>query len=196
MVEATKPAATPGAAVGEAAEQARPAGWGKLLRGLATLLVVGLVGLLAWGVVKSNAGQRQKGPAPDFTITTFDGQTLSLSQFRGKVVVINFWASWCIPCRQEANYFESTWRAYKDRGVVFIGLNWVDTNKEALAFLDEFDITYYNGVDVGQKIAQAYRMQGIPETFFVDKAGSLQGVQIGVFQPGQLEEKIEALLAQ
>ncbi len=192
MVEATKASV----AAGDAPPQAQPAGWGRVLRWTATLLVLALIGLLGWGVMKGNSGPRQKGPAPDFSLTTFDGQTIALSQFRGQVVVINFWASWCIPCRQEANELEATWRKYRQRGVVFIGLNWVDTNKEALAFLDEFDITYYNGVDLGTKIAQAYRMQGIPETFFVDKAGNLQGMQIGVFQPGQLDQKIEELLGQ
>ena len=78
--------------------------------------------------------------------------------------------------------------------MVFIGVNWVDTNKEALAFLDEYGITYYNGVDLGTKIAQAYRLQGIPETFFVDKTGTLRGVHIGAFQPPQLDEKIQELL--
>ena len=192
MIEATEG----GVAAVDSDAQSRPAGWSRVLRWAATLFVLGLIALLGWGIVKGNSSQRQSGPAPDFTLQTFDSQTISLSQFRGQVVVINFWASWCIPCRQEANYLETTWRNYRGRGVVFIGLNWVDTNKTALAFLDEFHITYLNGVDRGQKIAQAYRMQGIPETFFVDKAGSLQGVQIGVFQPGQLEQKLDTLLSQ
>ena len=175
-------------------EAHRPLLLSKILRWAATLLVLGLIALLGWGVFKGNSGPRKSGLAPDFTLQTFDGQTLTLSQFRGRVVVVNFWASWCIPCREEANALETTWRRYRDRGVVFIGVNWVDTNKEALAFLDKYGITYYNGVDLGMKIAQAYRIQGIPETFFVDKSGNLQGMQIGVFQPGQLDEKIEALL--
>ncbi len=190
MVEATEASV----AAGEGPTQAHVAGWGRVLRWAATLLVLGLIALLGWGVIKGNSGPRKSGLAPDFTLQTFDGQTITLSRLRGQVVVINFWASWCIPCRQEANYLESTWRNYRDRGVIFIGLNWVDTNKAALAFLDEFDITYYNGADLGQKIAQAYRMQGIPETFFVDKSGNLQGMQVGVFQPGQLEERLETLL--
>ncbi len=196
MVEANPAAsaATGAEALGEAAH--RPHLLNQLLRWLATLLVLGLIALLGWGVIKGNSGPRKSGLAPDFTLQNFDGQTLTLSQFRGQVVVINFWASWCIPCRQEARALEATWRRYRARGVVFIGVNWVDTNKEALTFLDQYDITYYNGVDLGTKIAQAYRIQGIPETFFVDKSGNLQGMQIGVFQPGQLDEKIEALLSQ
>jgi cytochrome c biogenesis protein CcmG/thiol:disulfide interchange protein DsbE len=185
------------AVAGEAATRpmpAQPTGWGRLLRWAAVLLVVGLIALLGWGLVQGNSGPRQAGPAPDFSLQTFEGQTITLSQFQGQVVVINFWASWCIPCREEARYLESTWRNYQDQGVVFIGVNWVDTNKEALAFLDEYGITYYNGVDLGTKIAQAYRLQGIPETFFVDKTGTLRGVHIGAFQPPQLDEKIQELL--
>lgn len=194
MVEAKQAAS---AVVGTEAAmpvEAQPKLWGRLLRGAAVLLVVGLIALLGWGVVKGNSGPRQKGPAPDFTLQTFDGQTITLSQFRGQVVVINFWASWCVPCREEAKYLETTWRKYRDQGVVFIGVNWVDTNKEALSFIDEYDITYYNGVDLGTKIAQAYRLQGIPETFFVDRTGQLRGMQIGAFLPPLLDEKIEALL--
>ena len=110
--------------------------------------------------------------------------------------MINFWASWCPPCREEAPYLESTWRKYKDRGVVFIGVDYADTRKEALAYIEEFDITYPNGPDIGTRISQAYRIRGVPETFFVDKRGQLRGVHIGPLRPPQLEEKIEELLAE
>ena len=134
--------------------------------------------------------------APDFTLTTFDGQVIRLRDLRGKVVVINFWASWCVTCREEAPYLEATWRAYKDRGVVFIGVDYVDTEPKALAYIEEFDITYPNGPDVGTRIAQAYNIQGVPETFFVAKDGTLRGVHLGPLRPPQLEEKLEELLAE
>ncbi len=156
--------------------------------------VLGLIALLGWGVVKANTGPRQSGLAPDFTLTGFDGRTVTLSGLRGQVVIINFWASWCPPCREEAAYLEQTWRKYQGKGVVFIGVDWVDTEKEALAYIDEFDITYVNGPDLGTRIAQAYRIQGVPETFFVDKAGKLRSVQIGPLQAPELDNKIEELL--
>ena len=89
------------------------------------------------------------------------------------MVIVNFWASWCPPCREEAAYLEQTWRKYKDRGVVFIGMDYVDTEKEALAYI-----------------------QGVPETFFVAKNGELRGVHIGPLKAPQLDEKIEELLAE
>jgi len=161
---------------------------------IAFALVILLLGLLAFGLVKANTGPREKGMAPDFTITGFDGRTAKLSELHGQVVIVNFWASWCPPCRDEAAYLEQTWRKYQDQGVVFIGVDWVDTNKEALAYIKEFDITYINGPDTGTRIADAYRIKGVPETFFVAKNGELRGVKIGPLQSPELDEKIEELL--
>lgn len=192
----------PGCTVSENRSTARhwsaPFHWlGRGGRLLAYILVLTLLGLLGWGLVQANAGPRSSGLAPDFTLTGYDGRTVTLSQLRGQVVVINFWASWCPPCREEAAYLEATWRKYKDKGVVFIGVDWVDTEKEALAYIKEFDITYINGPDVGTRISQAYRIQGVPETFFVAKDGTLRPpVQIGPFYPPKLDERIEALLAE
>lgn len=134
--------------------------------------------------------------APDFSLTGFDGREVTLSELRGQVVVVNFWASWCQPCRQEAAYLENTWRKYKDQGVVFIGVDYVDTEKEALAYIEEFDITYLNGPDLQTRISQAYNIQGVPETFFIAKNGELSGVHIGPLVPPQLDDKIEELLAE
>jgi len=177
--------------------------WGRVARWAAVLLVVGLIALLGWGVVQAATGPRDSGMAPDFTLTGFDGRTVTLSQLRGgtayapsvgQVVIINFWASWCPPCREEAAYLERTWRKYEGKGVVFIGVDWVDTEKEALAYIKEFDITYLNGPDIGTRIAQAYRIQGVPETFYVDKTGRLRGVHIGPLYPPELDNRIDELL--
>src|SRR3990172_692591 len=129
---------------------------------LAFSVVLALLGLLGWGLIQSQKGPVENGPAPDFTLTDFDGRTVTLSELRGQVVIVNFWASWCPPCREEAAYLEETWRKYEGKGVVFIGVDWVDTEKEALAYIDEFDITYLNGPDIGTRAAQAYNIQGVP----------------------------------
>lgn len=163
---------------------------------LAFSLVLALLGLVGWGLKKAQGGPLQSGMAPDFSLTGFDGREVTLSELRGQVVVVNFWASWCQPCRQEAAYLENTWRKYKDQGVVFIGVDYVDTEKEALAYIEEFDITYLNGPDLQTRISQAYNIQGVPETFFVAKNGELRGMHIGPLIPPQLDEKIEELLAE
>lgn len=159
-------------------------------------LVAALLGFLGWGLYKSSSGPRSSGLAPDFTIQSYDGQTVTLSELRGKVVIVNFWASWCPPCREEAAYLEQTWRKYRDRGVVFLGVDWVDTPTNALAYIKEFDITYPNGPDIGTKAAQAYRIQGVPETFYVDQRGALRGVHIGPLKSPELDQKIDELLAE
>ncbi len=173
-------------------ERAGLRGWWKIL---AFGGVLALLGLLGWGLVRVQAGPRAQGEAPDFTLITFDGDEITLSDLTGQVVVINFWASWCPPCRDEAAYLESTWREYKDRDVVFIGVDYVDTDAEALAYIEEFDITYPNGPDLGTRISQAFRIRGVPETFFVAKDGTLRGVKVGPLFPPELEDRLEELLA-
>lgn len=167
-----------------------------LTRLLIYAVLLGLLTLLGWGLVKVNSGQVDSGMAPDFTLASFDGETLTLSELRGQVVIINFWASWCPPCREEAAYLEATWRKYQDQGVFFIGVDYADTESQALAYIDEFDITYFNGPDIGTRISQDYRMDGVPETYFVAKNGELRGVHIGPLKAPQLDEKIEELLAE
>jgi cytochrome c biogenesis protein CcmG, thiol:disulfide interchange protein DsbE len=159
-------------------------------------VLLALLGLLAWGLKKVQAGPVSSGMAPDFSLNSFDGRTLKLSELRGQMVIINFWASWCPPCREEAAYLEQTWRKYEGKGVVFIGVDWVDTEKEALAYMDEFDLTYFNGPDIGTRIAQAYNIQGVPETFYVAKNGELRGVHIGPLKSPALDDKIDELLAE
>ena len=163
---------------------------------LAFALVLALLALLAWGLKKAQAGPVESGLAPDFSLTGFDGRKVTLSELRGQVVIINFWASWCPPCREEAAYLEQTWRKYQDQGVVFIGVDYVDTEKEALAYIQEFDITYINGPDIRTEISDAYNIKGVPETFYVSKSGELRGVQIGPLKAPELDLKIEELLAE
>lgn len=159
-------------------------------------LVLALLAVLAWGLRKAQAGPVESGLAPDFSLIGFDGRKVTLSDLRGQVVIINFWASWCLPCREEAAYLEQTWRKYKDQGVVFIGVDYVDTKKEALAYIQEFDITYINGPDLETVISDAYNIQGVPETFYVSKSGELRGMHIGPLKSPELDQKIEELLAE
>ena len=171
-----------------------PAGWRlPVFPIVAVAVALALLALLTYGVVSQGRGALDKGPAPDFTLTTFDGQTISLSDYRGQVVVINFWASWCPPCRDEAPVLERLWRRYRDQGVMFIGVDYIDTEREARAYIAEFDITYPNGPDLGSRAANDYHIQGVPETFFVTKAGRIAHVHIGALDEGTLVSWIERL---
>lgn len=157
-------------------------------------VVIALMALFAVGIQMRSAKPVQAGTAPEFTIPTFAGGNFSLAEQRGKVVIVNFWASWCVPCRQEAPVLESTWREYKDRGVVFVGVDYVDSDNEALKFIKEFNVTYPNGPDIGTEISRRYHMQGVPETYFVGKDGQLYGNYIGPIDSPTLSAKIEELL--
>jgi cytochrome c biogenesis protein CcmG/thiol:disulfide interchange protein DsbE len=140
-------------------------------------------------------------PAPDFTLSLYDEyqaglpETIKLSDLRGKVVVMNFWASWCVECRKEADALEAIHQKYKDRGVVMLGVDYLDTEPPALAYLQEFGITYANGLDVQQRIAKSYRITGVPETFFIDEAGIVREVLIQPLSEAQLSASIDRLLA-
>lgn len=173
--------------------------------GIALLIIVALVGLLAVGLQRAGGGPEIGQPAPDFTLQLYDGGEITLSELQGKVVVLNFWASWCDPCRDEAPDLEQAWRQYKDQGVVFIGIDYVDVESEARKYLAEFNVTYPNGLDKGQKISNAYHIRGVPETFFIDKEGKIAPIfvngspqvkKISPITAAELRSGIERLLAQ
>ena len=130
----------------------------------------------------------QQGPivigqtVPPISLTTFDGTAYHTTDLKGKVVVLNFWASWCQPCAGEAANMEQAWSAYKPGGqVVFLGVDYVDTEPEARAFLNQYHITYPNGPDLRTVISQLFRISGVPETYFIDREGRLAYAQIGPF---------------
>jgi cytochrome c biogenesis protein CcmG, thiol:disulfide interchange protein DsbE len=110
------------------------------------------------------------------------------------VVFLNFRASWCPPCRAEARTLEAAWRTYKDGGVVFVGVNIQDQDERALAFLQEFDITYPNGIDRGAKIAIDYGVWGLPETFFIDADGRITYKHVGALGWETVTTKLDAAL--
>lgn len=159
-------------------------------------LVLLLLGVVAVQLVRVQQGPLTSGPVPDFTLTTFDGEEIQISALRGQVVVINFWASWCGPCEVEAADLEQVWRDYKDQGVMFIGVNWSDIQPDALAYMTKFDITYPSGVDVRTRISQQFRIDGVPETYIIDKQGNIREAIIGPTSYANLTAIIEELLAE
>jgi cytochrome c biogenesis protein CcmG/thiol:disulfide interchange protein DsbE len=169
--------------------------WGRLLiwGGLLALLVI-----LAFGLQRTQEGPVAVGRrAPDFVLTTFEGEQIDSQDHNGHVIVLNFWASWCKPCEQEAADLEAAWRYYQPRGdVIFLGVDYVDTEPEAKAYLEKFDITYPNGPDLGTRISQAYRIIGVPETFVIGKDGTLAYFQKGPFRDlAQIKGMVDPLLS-
>ena len=154
-----------------------------------------LLASLAYGATTTGSGQLQAGPAPGFTLELFDGGMLSLSDLQGQIVVLSFWASWCPPCREEAPVLESVRQRYRGQGVAVIGVNYQDTEPPARAFIEEFGITYPNGPDPRSRIARAYGVQGVPETFVITQEGEIAKVFVGSPTEGQLNAVLEELLA-
>ncbi len=157
------------------------------------MMVGGLVALLAYGFTRDPRAiptPLTGLPAPDFSLALFDGQVVRLSDFRGKVVFLNFWASWCPPCRDEAPLLEQAWRRYKDQDVVFLGVDIQDSDEAARSFLREFGITYMNGRDPSGRIAINYGVYGIPETFFIDRDGRITYKHIGAVDERILVAKL------
>jgi cytochrome c biogenesis protein CcmG/thiol:disulfide interchange protein DsbE len=165
--------------------------------------LVALLAVVALGLRRAQQGTVQPGQViDDFTLPLYSGYDLGgktevrLSEFRGKVVVLNFWASWCKPCEQEATELQQAWTEYELTGqVVFLGADYVDTEPEARVYLKKFGITYPNGPDLATRISQYFRIKGVPETYFIDQDGVLRYVQVGPFTSiDQIRAQIDPLL--
>jgi cytochrome c biogenesis protein CcmG/thiol:disulfide interchange protein DsbE len=157
------------------------------------IIIVPLLALLAYGFFRDPhyiPSPIVGRPAPDFALTLYNGEKLRLSDLRGKVVFVNFWASWCPPCLAEAKELETTWRELKDLDVVFVGVQIQDQEKNGRAFVEEFKISYPNGLDSSGKIAIDYGVWGIPESFFVDADGRITYKHVGGLGPNTVAAKI------
>lgn len=175
-----------------------------ILQAAAVMVVALLVVLLGWQVVRQEEGRGldaavaagKRPPAPDFTLESLDGdETVSLSDYRGKAVVLNFWASWCQPCKQEAPLLQRAWERYRDEGLVVLGVDAQDLKSDARRFVERYELTYpilhdRNGVTLGR-----FGYSAFPETWFVDREGRLVGEHVvGEFTEEQLDENIRLAL--
>ena len=136
-------------------------------------------------------------PAAAFRLKTFDGPEISLEGLRGRVVVINFWASWCYPaCYEEAPVLERGWRAYKDREVMLVGINIQDKEEPAKRFLSQFGHTFPNAPDPAGRVSVDYGVYGVPETFFIDRAGRIRAKHVGAVTDAIFSANVDRLLAE
>ena len=165
------------------------------------VLVLALFAVLAYGLANRSSATGRSGvtrigkPAPQFAMQLLGGGEFRLSDHEGRPLVINFWASWCPPCRQESPAFERQWRRYRDTGIQFVGVDIQDDVSDAEAYVREFGLTFPNGLDPDGKITIDYGVIGLPVTFFVGSSGIVEGRWVGAIPEEKLEEWVNTLVA-
>ena len=169
----------------------------------AVVIVAALLGLLGWKLTRGESevtSQLDRGGSPEapaFTLERLDGKgELELASLRGQAVVLNFWASWCGPCKDETPLLEEGWKRWQDKGVVFVGVDVKDFRGDAREFLARYGVTYRNVYDGKGSTVGRYGVTGFPETYFIDAAGKVRLRIAGpVEDAAELDAGIERALA-
>ncbi len=162
----------------------------KYYRGLGSFLIAALV--LIHGC--SGEAPPVKEVAADFKLTLFDGDTFQLSSHKGKPILINFLASWCIPCREEIPALNQVYREYGPKGVAFVGIAIDDTEEKAKEFVEKFELGFPAGIDKNGVIKDAFGLYGVPTTLFIDKKGNINYLHPGGVTVILLKHELDKLL--
>jgi len=168
----------------------------KRLIGLGLFILTIFVLFLVAGPLFSQNGLIGK-PAPDFTVTSLDGKTISLDSLKGKVIILNFWATWCPPCRAEIPEFVQFYRDFKKKGVVIIGLGVNDSDASLQKFSKKNQINYPVANDKRNRVSSLYgRIRSIPTTFVIDVKGIIRDIRIGGIDKKELSKMVEPYLSE
>lgn len=149
--------------------------------------------VLAFSVFSINAKEMNQ-PAPDFTLKSMSGENVKLSELQGNVVMINFWATWCGPCRQEMPLLDEFYKKYKKLGFVLLGVNVEEDSSKAAGYLKEVPVTFPILYDNTNKVSELYDVDAMPTTVLVDRGGNLRFVHRG-YKPGD-EQQYKKLMKQ
>ena len=164
------------------------------------LKVIVLILLVSGLLINGCSGGTNQGAvigkqAPDFQLNNLDGQSTSLSSLQGKPVLINFWATWCSPCRIEMPYIQQIYDEWSDKGLVILAINIGESSSEVSEFMKSYNLSFPVLLDTKGDVAEKYNIRGIPTTFFIDKDGIIQEKKIGAFQnKTQIEERLSKIL--
>jgi cytochrome c biogenesis protein CcmG/thiol:disulfide interchange protein DsbE len=133
-------------------------------------------------------------PAPAFAMETLDGDREGTPYHKGEPMVITFWGSWCGQCKKEAPALAAAYAAFRERGVVFIGVVRKDTPENAMAFMKQYGLSYKNGFDTSEDLSTKYQVAGIPKTIFIDKNGMVSYTHLGPISESILTREIKKIL--
>jgi thiol-disulfide isomerase/thioredoxin len=146
------------------------------------------------GLGGSMDGAQVGQAAPEFVATSADGKELRLADLRGQVVLVNFWATWCGPCRAEMPDLDSVYQEYKDRGFVLVGMNYREGPEDVAKFTKDLRVNFPIGLDPDGAIAGQYRVRGFPSSYFIDREGRISEVRIGALSRELVIERLNKLL--
>lgn len=183
--------------------------WYAAAGGLAAVALVAVIWMLTGreGSTLPSVGEVDR-PAPDFTLPALNGGNIQLSDYRGNVVLVNFWGTWCEPCKKELPALQASYEQLREQGFIIIGINLVDDEKvqgktedDIRAFVDQYGVTYPIALDIDGEVANAYRLFPLPTSYFVDPQGRIRYVRVGELTKDEvtalftrLQQKSTALL--